>query len=90
VIEVLEHLNRLLQDLVRLSTLDIDHETDAAGVVLEPGIVKALLGRQPGPPWPEAGSAVSSVVHFSDAAWRFTMGTQKKAGRAVRAGPVKN
>jgi hypothetical protein len=38
--------------------------------MLEPGIVKALLGRQPGPPWPEAGGAVTSLVHFSDTASR--------------------
>ena len=49
VVEVLQHLDRLLQDLVRLAALDVDHEADAAGVVLEPGIVEALLGRQAGP-----------------------------------------
>ena len=68
-VEIRQHLERLLQDLVRSTALDIDHETHAAGVVFEPGIVKALLGRQSDPPGPEVGGAVTSVVHFSDTAW---------------------
>ena len=77
VVEILQHLDRLLQDLVRPVALDIHHETHAAGVVFEPGIVKALLGRQSNPPGPEVGGAVASVVHFSDAAWILRSGCRQ-------------
>jgi hypothetical protein len=46
VVEVLQDLDRLLQDPVRLAALDVDDEADAAGVVLKPRVVKALLRRQ--------------------------------------------
>jgi hypothetical protein len=46
VVQVLQDLDRLLQDLVRLAALDVDHEADAAGVVLEPRVVEALLRGQ--------------------------------------------
>jgi hypothetical protein len=42
VLEVDEDLERLLDDRVRLSTLDVDDEPEATGVVLVPGIVEAL------------------------------------------------
>jgi len=35
-------------DVVRLFTVDSDNKTDAAGIVLEPGIIQALLGGNPG------------------------------------------
>jgi hypothetical protein len=53
VIEIHEDLQALLQDAVGLAALDVDHEADAAGVVLERRVVQALLRRQSRP----AGSA---------------------------------
>ena len=41
VIQVGQHLEGVPQDLVRFASLDIDHEADAAGVVLLAGIVEA-------------------------------------------------
>ena len=46
-VEVPQHLDRLLQDVVRFAALDVDDEADAAGLVLEPRIVKTLLCRLP-------------------------------------------
>jgi len=43
-VEVLQHLQTLLEDLVGAATFHVHHETNAAGVVLKPGIVEALLG----------------------------------------------
>ncbi len=48
VAHVVEDRERLAHDLVGLPSLDVDHETDAAGVVLPRGIVQALSGRQAG------------------------------------------
>jgi hypothetical protein len=45
VIEILQDRQRLLDDFVRLLTLDIDDESDATGIVLKPWIIKALFGR---------------------------------------------
>ena len=45
VVEVLQDLDRLPQDLVRLAALHVDHEADAARVVLEPRVVESLLRR---------------------------------------------
>ena len=45
VVEVLQDLDGLLEDLVRLASLDVDDEADAAGVVLELRVVESLLGR---------------------------------------------
>ena len=42
-IEIGEDLQALLQDLVRFAALDVHHEADAAGVVLERRVVKTLL-----------------------------------------------
>ena len=44
-VQVPEHLQRLLNDLVRLLAFDVDHEADAAGFVFEKGIIEALLTR---------------------------------------------
>ena len=44
-IEVLQNRQRLLNDLMGFFTFDMDHEADAAGVVLETRIVQALFGR---------------------------------------------
>jgi hypothetical protein len=63
-VEVLQHLDRLLQDLVRLPPFDIDHKADATGVVLEPGIVQSLLGRQPQLSGLGAASLVASAVRI--------------------------
>jgi hypothetical protein len=49
-VEVDEDLDALLDDLVGLLALHVHHEADAAGVVLELGVVKSLLGRQSLPP----------------------------------------
>ena len=43
VVEVLQYLDRLLEDAVRLVPLDVDDEADAARVVLEAGVVQSLL-----------------------------------------------
>ena len=45
-IEILQDHERLLDDFVRLFALDIDDKADAAGIVFETRIVKALFGRQ--------------------------------------------
>ena len=45
-VQVPEHLQRLLNDLVRLLAFDVDHEADAAGFVFEKGIIEALLASQ--------------------------------------------
>ena len=39
---------RVLDDLVRLAALDVGDEADAAGILVERGIVEALRRRQPG------------------------------------------
>jgi hypothetical protein len=44
VLEVQQDFERVLDDARRLAPLQIDDETDAAGVVLVPGIVEALRG----------------------------------------------
>ena len=43
VLEVHEHVDALRHDVVRLLAADVRDEADAAGVVLEGGIVEALL-----------------------------------------------
>ena len=45
-VQVLEHLDRLLEDPVGLVALDVDDEALAAGVMLEARVVQALLGRR--------------------------------------------
>ena len=50
VLQVMQDLDGLLNDVVRLAALDVDDEADAAGVVLELRIVKPLLGRWTEPP----------------------------------------
>ena len=42
-IQIVQDLNRLLQDLVRLTALYVDNEADSAGIVLKLRIVEALL-----------------------------------------------
>ena len=46
--QVERHFERLVDELVRADTLDVDHETDTAGVMLEPGVVETLNVRCPG------------------------------------------
>ena len=45
-VEVDENLQALLQDVVRLAVAKVGDETDAAGIVLPCGVVKALAARQ--------------------------------------------
>jgi hypothetical protein len=53
-----------LQDLIGLAALHVHDESDAAGVVFEPRIVEALLGRQArAPPRLPAGLGVIVSVH---------------------------
>jgi hypothetical protein len=47
VIQIFQDRQRLLDDLAGFIALDIDDEADAARVVLESGIIEALLGRTP-------------------------------------------
>ena len=47
-IEILQDRQRLFDDFVGFLTLDIDHESDATGIVLKPRIIKALFGREVG------------------------------------------
>ena len=42
--QVVEHLQPIAHDVVGFFALDIDHEADAACVVLKAGLVKTLLG----------------------------------------------
>ena len=49
VVQVQQHLQGLLDDRVGLPALDVDDEPDAAGLVLELRVVKALFGRGMGP-----------------------------------------
>ena len=44
VVQVLQHLDRLLEHAVRLATLDVDDEPHAAGVVLVARVVETLPG----------------------------------------------
>ena len=46
VVQVLEHLDRLLDDPVRLLALDVDHESLATGVVLVARVVEPLFRRR--------------------------------------------
>src|SRR6266571_5153090 len=46
--QVLQHGERLADDRVRRSALDVHHEADTAGVVLVSGIVETLRGGQAG------------------------------------------
>src|SRR2546426_1984231 len=48
VIQIFQDGQRLLDDLAGFIALDIDHEADAARVVLEFGIIKSLFRREPG------------------------------------------
>jgi hypothetical protein len=61
-IQVDKHLQPLLHEVVGLASLDVDHETDATGVMLEPRIVKALL--RGGRPCQRAWKGTDSVVWF--------------------------
>jgi hypothetical protein len=45
VIQVQQHLQRLLNDGMGLPPFDVHHEADAAGLVLEPRIIKPLFAR---------------------------------------------
>ena len=46
VVQVQQHLQRLLNNRVGLPALDVDHEPHATGFMLEPRVVKTLLGRE--------------------------------------------
>lgn len=47
VVEVVQHLDGLLQDAMGFPALHVDHEANATGLVLIRRIVKALLDRRP-------------------------------------------
>ena len=59
----------LADDLVGLLALDVDYEAYAAGVVLEAGVVKALLGRQSG--------VVERIAHDETAPSGIVQGIKK-------------
>ena len=61
VVEVLQDLDRVAQDLVGLTALDVHHEADAAGIALELGIVEALLAGAGGA---DRGSADGGIIHI--------------------------
>ena len=46
--EIAENLNRVGDDLMRLLSLDVGDEADAAGILVERGIVETLRGRDSG------------------------------------------
>ena len=58
-VEVAQDLQGLLHDLVGLAALHVDDEADAAGVVLELRIVKALLG---GPAGPDGTGGAEGII----------------------------
>jgi len=45
--EILEELERFLDDVARADAVDVGDETDAAGVVLVSRVVQSLLSRHP-------------------------------------------
>ena len=58
-IQVLQDLDGIADDLVRLAALDIDDETNATGVMFELWIVKTLL---PGRATQDAPAAVGRCI----------------------------
>lgn len=48
VIEVLQNLDTLAENLMRLTPLHIHDKTHAAGIVFEPGIIEPLFSRNAG------------------------------------------
>jgi len=45
-VEIYQDLDTLFDQVMGFLALDVHHESDAAGVVLVPGVVQALLGWQ--------------------------------------------
>ena len=64
VLEVAQHLERLLDDGVRFFALDVDDKADAARIMLEARIVKPLLGRRRYPPRPVFGPLCCVTAHL--------------------------
>ena len=64
--EIAENLNRVGDDLVRLASLDVGDEADAAGILVERGIVEALPAGTPGSAESVKSAAVSPVKVFRD------------------------
>ena len=62
-VEVAQHLDGLLHDAVGFPALHVDDEADAAGLVLEPRIVKTLLSRLPRGATREALLSAAFVLH---------------------------
>ena len=60
--EVLEDLQPLADDVVRLAALDVDDEADAAGVVLVPGVGQPRASG--GPLW-KAAEGSSAIANYS-------------------------
>ena len=48
VFQIAENLQAIFDDLVRLAALDVGDEADAAGVLVERGVVEALAQRRAG------------------------------------------
>ena len=61
VVEVLQHLDRVAQDLVGLTTLDVHHEADATSIALGLGIVEALLAGAGGA---DRGPTDGGIIHM--------------------------
>jgi len=91
-IEVLQYLQRLLEDAVRGVALDVDDETNATGIVLEPGVVQALFRGRTLPGGRLRGALavparVTLLAHFSRPA--CIQGAFRRAARprSLRTGP---
>ena len=80
VVEVEKNGQRIAYDLVGFSAMDIDDEADAAGVMLEGGIVEALLRRRAG----EAGFLVFHGILCFPYAYSAPVTTLEKPGGASR------
>ena len=63
--EIAENLNRVRDDLVRLLSLDVGDEADAAGILVERGIVETVRGGNAGVGGIVKSAAVSPVAVFS-------------------------
>jgi hypothetical protein len=58
VIQVQQHLQRLLDNRMGLPALDVDHEPHTAGFMLELRVIKTLFDRGAGP-----GHAISTSLN---------------------------
>ena len=77
---LIEDLDRLADDVVRLAVLQIDDEADAAGIVLVPRVVQALCGR--------GQACVSSWLAFLVRAVGQGDSVQTQSAVSVASGPA--